>query len=299
MKIKIEKNPEKRLTSRQRKIGAGKGFVYHQSSQPFYRVKILLKNLEREPELYVNKIERRVYKIDLLIRFLRVLEGLGQDIARLHGGAVAKNNNEGVLFSAWSDVGKTTLALLLSRSGYCLIGDDAVKISKEGTLYRIQQKAGIFPHRSNLRNLPLSLREKAIGRFKYYFVRTPAIAKFIYPNLWVSYERIGKSIDRAKLKQIYILEKGEPEVSPMDKKTAIRKCIATTFAAASPVSPGGFPQRLFYKYCFANNISPTFIAEKYKEILSSAFENKEIFFIRGQTPFDFYKLFLENEKKQS
>jgi len=55
MKLIIEKDPERRITPQEREQGAGKSFVYHQSHQPFIKIKILVKNLEQEPEIYVNK----------------------------------------------------------------------------------------------------------------------------------------------------------------------------------------------------------------------------------------------------
>ena len=294
MKLLIEKNPEKRLSLEQRKIKVGKGFIYHESSQPFYKTKILMKNLEAEPELYVNKIEKKVYQIPELIIFLKVFEETKKGIARVHSGAVADQRKQGILLGAWQDIGKTTLVLLLDRKGYYILGDDEVKISQDGQIQRFHSRAGIFPHKSNLGPLPLSLQEKLLGWFKYHFIRFPFQHRFVYPNLRVNYKKMGKTLEAAELKKIYILERGKPEIFKISYESAVRKIMLTSL---EEFFPGGFPRRFFHSYCFTNDIPPALAEERYKQILTSAFRNKECFVISGQGPFDFYKLFLEYENK--
>jgi hypothetical protein len=292
MKLTIEKNPEKRLTPEQRKAGMGKGFVYHQSHQPFLKVKVLIKNLEKEPEIYVNKIEKKIYKIPQLADFLIRIEKTQQGKAELHGAAVCDRDGNGYLFGAQQDIGKTTLILLLSKTGYYILGDDHIEVSKEGDLGRIQEKMGIFPHPENLKDLPLSFKEKLIAFLKYHFLRRHPFCNIFYPNLKIAYSKFPKVADKGKLKKIFILEKGTPGIYKFDKKEAIRKFLAITLEI---MLPEGFPKTMFFAYCFKNEISPTILGEKYKEILNSAFEGKEIFLLKGESPFDFYKLFLKHE----
>lgn len=294
MKLVIEKNPEKKLTFKERKMRVGKDFIYHESSQPFYKIKVLLKNLEKEPELYVNKIEKKVYQIPQLINFLKNFEELKKGKAKIHGGAVANDKQEGIFYGACQDVGKTTLALLLAKEGYYLIADDVVRITQEGKLERVQKEMGIYPHPNNLKNLNLSRKEKFFRWFKYHFIRFPFLYRFCYPNLRVNYFKIGKVLDEAPLERVYILERGNPETSEIDKETAIKKVMASSLEL---FLPEGFPKRLFYNYCFANNLWPTFLEDKYKEVLEAALEGKKYFLLRGENPFDFYNLFLKNEKK--
>lgn len=295
MKLVIEKNPEKRLSPEQRKVKMGKGFIYHESRQPLYRVKVLMRNLETEPELYVNRVEKRIYQIHRLINFLKRLEDIEKGMLWIHAGAVADQDQKGILLTGIGDVGKTTLILLLARLGYYILGDDIVKISKDGSIIRLQETAGIFPHPGNLKNLPLSLREKVVGWSKYHFIKPP-LTQFIYPNLGVDYGNIGKILDSARLEKIYVLEKGTPSLYQINQKEGIRKILATSLNLFLPT---GFPKTFFYDYCFANDFSPTFIEDKYKEILNSVLKEKKCFVLRGQPPLDFYKLFLEHERKQT
>lgn len=294
MKLVIEKNPEKRLTPEQLKQKIGKGFIYHSSHQPLIRLKILVKNIETEPEVYVNKIEKKLYKIPQLIFFLKKFEKAKKGIVMVHGGGVAKEKGEGILFGARQDIGKTTLVLLLAKKGYAIVGDDALDISKEGYLLRIQKESGIYPHPDNLKDLSLSFKEKLIGWLKYHFFRRPPFCHLVYPNLRIAYSKIGKVADRAKLEKIFILEKGKPEIFEIEKEEAINKFLATTFDL---ILPTDFSRRLFYNYCFANNIPPNFLEERYKSILNQVFEGKRISVIKGENPFQIYRLFLEYEKE--
>lgn len=296
MKLVIEKNPEKRLMPEQLKQKVGKGFVYHQSHQPFIKVKILVKNLETEPEVYVNKVEKRIYKINQLIGFLKKLEKTRNGIAFVHGGAVADRQGRGYLLGARQDVGKTTLTLLLARNnGYSIIGDDAVDVSGDGYIYRVQEKMGIFPHPENLRDISLSLKEKIIAQIKYHFFKNPPFCHLIYPNLRVDYKKLPQIKNKAELEKVFILEKGDSKIFEIDKDTAVRKILSASFDL---ILPEGFARRLFYTYCWANNISPNFVEKEYERILNFAFEGKKIFLMKGESPFDFYNLFLKHEGKR-
>ena len=297
MKLVIEKNPERRLSLEERKSRIGKGFVYHESHQPFIKLKILMKNLETEPEIYVNKIEKRIYKVNHLIYFLKIFERAKKGIALIHGAAGEGEGDRGYLFGARQDVGKTTLILLLAKNnGYSILGDDAVGISENGYIYRVQEEMGIFPHPENLKDIPLSLKEKIIAWAKYRFFKNPPFCHIIYPNLRVDYRKLKNVKDRTKLEKVFILEKGEPAISKISKDEAVRKILATTFDL---ILPEGFVRRFFYSYCWANDISPNFIEKEHEKILNSAFNNRKIFLIKGRNPFDFYNLFLEHEEKQS
>lgn len=154
MKFTFEPDPGKHLTEEQRKIRGGKGFYYHESNQPLLHVKLLLKNLETEPEMYVNKPIKNIYRIPSLRRFIEDIDLAHKHIVRLHTGAVATSNNEGVLLVGLSDVGKTTLSVLLTtQDNHALLGDDMVRLSADGILTRWQNKIGIFPHKDNFTNI--------------------------------------------------------------------------------------------------------------------------------------------------
>ena len=171
-------------------------------------------------------------------------------------------------------------------------------VSKDGNLYRLQEWAGIFPHKDNIKDLSISQKDRIVAWFKYHFIaKFTFLHQFIYPNLRVDYKKIGKVVNKSKIDEIFILERGEPNICKIDLETAVNKILISSLETL-PLLPHGFPKSIFNFYCFANNISPTIIADRYKEILESAFKGKEYFLIRGRNPFDFYNLFLDYEKEK-
>lgn len=298
IKIVIEKNPESRLNDEQKKLRGGKGFVYHQSSQPFYQIKVLLKNLETEPELYVNGIKKYIYKTKQLIKLLNVIEELKQGITRIHCGAVVNKKNEGIIITGWQDTGKTTVTFWLGKkNGYSILGDEAIKLSQSGKMFRMHNKAGIYPHPENLKLLQLSSKEKFLGWLKYNLLSIfPPFASNFQPNIPIKYSRISKMLDTAYLARVFILERSdESGIYPINKSEAIYKIMATSLSMSTVE---GFPKRLFYNYCYMNNLDPTFIEKDIYKILDSVLENKEIFVIKGTEPHEFYQLLLKHENNQ-
>lgn len=232
--------------------------------------------------------------------FLKDFEKLKvKNLAKIHAASVVDKQGRGLLFGALQDVGKTTLSLLLTKDGYGLISDDTVLLSKNGKIYRTQKKAGIFPHKSNIRGLSISRKDKVEAWFKYHFIaRFTFLHQIIYPNLRVDYEKIGKVKEDNSLDKVFILEKGSPSITRIDYQAALNKILVSSIEGSS-MPPKGFPTSFFNFYCFANNISPTIIADAYREILGTALINKECFLMKGKSPFDFYELLLRHEKERT
>lgn len=287
MKLVKEKNPGKRLTAEQRKAGVGKGFIYHKSSQPFYGMEVVIKNLETDPELYISHSHNYVYKIPWLIHFLKILESIKNGKIMIHGGAVTKNFNDGIIITGQSDAGKTTLVFLLAKQGYSILGDDKINLSAKGEISRYEDDLGLYPHPDNLKDLPLTSKQKILGWLKYQTTKFGFITNRINPNLRVKYHQIGEVADTAQLEKVFIIERGKLDIRAINKSTAIRKILATSLRL---LMPEGFPKALFYKYCFVNKIEPTFITDRARSILDRALEDKKIFLVTGENYKDFYDL---------
>jgi hypothetical protein len=131
---------------------------------------------------------------------------------------------------------------------------------------------------------------------KLNFAQLPVIASFIQPNIQIDYHRIGQVADGAPIKRIYFLAKGEPAINRMGRKEAINKIANTSAGALDVFPPEGFPRRFVYSYYFANNLSPTFIEDRYQAILRDAIsENVQIYVLYGWRPDHFKSLFEQNE----
>jgi len=295
MQVIIEPHPERHLTPEQRVARAGLGFVYHESSQPFYKLRVLLRNLETTPALYVNGVKKWIYQIPRLISFLRTVEDINlHQTIKLHGGAVIDPRHRGVVITGWHDVGKTTACIRLIQSGYTLLGDDLIKLRESGTIERLQSRAGIYPHADNLKNFTLSPVDRWKAWFKLRFAQLPAIGNFVQPNLIVDSSLIGPTAGEAKLHRVYFLERGLLGVDAITTETAVIKAMATS---ADFAMPDGFPRRLFYAYCYANQTSPTLVEDAQRHIFSSAFANKDLWVIRGRTHDELYRQLVANEQR--
>ena len=298
MKPIIDKNPKTRVDQNITGKDLDISYAYHESSQPLYNIRVLLKNLETKPELYVNKVRKYIYQIPKLVWYLNIVERsqLGRTI--VHGAALRnKQTGDGIIITAWADVGTSTNALLLANQGYEIIGDDHVDLSADGTLYQLQNSANIYPHPENLKYLKLTNREKILAWIKRHFAKISFFDPILNPNLKVSYNRIGDTAQSAKLKRVYILERGnEITITPIDFETALNKTLATS---ARLWNLEGFIRNIVHKYCFANSLSVTFLDERARNILTQAFHNKQIMLVTGRVPLDFNKLILANEANQS
>jgi len=297
MIFKITPNPKEYIPADQLQNKVGHNFIYHQSSQPFYKNMILLKNLATYPELYINRAFNYVYKIKLLVRSLQITERTFDKEATVHGAAVENpRTKEGIIITAWADVGKSTNTLLLANKGYKILSDDEVTLNQEGKMRRLHNTANIFPHPSNLKLIKgITIRERILAWIKINFAKYSFMNKILSPNFYVKYDRIGEVIDTSRCKRIYILEKSEKhDIQPVPKDEAAKKILATS---ARLWHLNGFPRNIVTEYCFANNIDINFVENRFKAILTSALEDISVFRVRGQKPHDFNALIVENEEK--
>jgi len=297
MIFKITPDPKEYVPTDQLPNKAGRNFIYHQSSQPFYKNMILLKNLDSYPELYINRAFNYIYKIKLLVRSLQITERTFDNEATVHGAAVENpQTKEGIIITAWADVGKSTNTLLLAHKGYKILSDDEVTLNQEGKLRRLHNTANIFPHPSNLKLIQgITTRERILAWIKINFAKYSFMNKILSPNFCVKYNRIGEVIDSSYCKRIYILEKSEQhDIQPVQKDEAVKKILATS---ARLWHLSGFPRNIVTEYCFANNININFVENRFKRILDSAMKDISVFRVRGQKPHDFNVLIVENEEK--
>ena len=297
MKLETTPNPKKYIPADQSHNRIGDGFVYHQSSQPFYKNAILLKHLETCPELYVNHVFERIYKIKLLVRSLKVTERTFNKEATVHGAALENNRTkEGIIITAWADVGKSTNTLLLANKGYKILGDDEVTLDRKGNIRRLHNRANIFPHPSNLRLIRgVTAGERILAWIKISFAKYPFLNKVLSPNFYIDYSRIGDVVDNAHCTRINILEKSkQQDIQQISKDEAVKKILATS---SRLWQLHGFPRNIVTEYCFANDIDINFVENRFKSILAAALENITVFRVQGQLPHDFNVLIVENEEK--
>lgn len=289
MKFVIDPDPGAQLTQEERQARGGDGFYYHASNQPLLRVKLLLKTLESTPEMRVNKRINPIYRIPSLQRLVEDIDQAHKGVARLHAGAVVTPQGEGVLLVGLSDVGKTTLSVrLCTLNGHALLGDDMVRLAKDGTLTRWQNQIGIFPHKDNFEGIPLSPAQRVERVLRYAILSRPPLANMRNPNLVIPYKQLPHVADQAPLKHVVLLEKGDPGIHEISMDVLARKVLATSMEI---IKPEGFPGRMLHRYCFYNDMLPHFLELKTQDILASALPNTKVVRLTGWSPFDFHRLY--------
>ncbi len=259
---------------------------------PFYGrtiQRLWIKNMMHNPtEFYFSKFTGRFWGVDSIAQLVMEAKLLEQGCTFIHSGAITARNNA-YLISAWSEMGKSSTVFGLAKSGYGVLGDDSVIMSEDGTVYSYPEKAGIYFHSKNVKNLNLSFNKKFLLGFKYVVSKLPPLHLYIDPNLRIDLSKILKVEKQGELKKCYFLELGEGE-KKLSKKDAVNKMISTTVQA---LFGQFFTREVLYAYCYLNDVNPTFLEDGMKKILNKVLKDCRIIRSNDKT---FYKYIMENVK---
>lgn len=259
---------------------------------PFYGKvlqKLWIKNMMGNPtEFKFSKFTGRFWGVDSIAQLVMEAKLLEKGCTFIHSGAIT-SRGKAYLISAWSEMGKSSTVFGLAKSGYGVLGDDSLIISKDGTVYSYPEMAGIYFHSKNLQNLNLSMNKKMILGFKYIISKLPPLHLYIDPNLRVDLSSIlpvGKS---GKLDKCYFLELGKGE-QKIAKEDAVNKMISTTIQA---LFGQFFTREVLYAYSYLNDVNPSFVEDGMRKILTKVLKDCRIIRSDDKT---FYKYIMENVK---
>lgn len=257
---------------------------------PFYGrsiQKLYISNLMKgTTEFKFSKFTGRFWGVRGLVYLIMQMKLLQHGYTFIHSGGITKEN-KAYLISAWSEMGKSSTVFGLAKSGYGVLGDDTLILSKDGTIYSFPQVAGIYFHSKNLENLKLTPSQKMNLFLKYIVSKMPPLHLYINPNLYVDLSSVLKVENSAKLERTYFLEFGKGE-EKLDKKTAVNKMISTTVQA---LFGQFFTREVFYAYCYLNDINPEYIEVGMRDILEKVMKENKI--IRSDDK-SFYKYIMEH-----
>lgn len=257
---------------------------------PFYGrsvQKLLISNLMNGSTRFnFSKFTGKFWGVRGLVYLIMEIKLLQKGCTFIHSGGITKNG-KAYLISAWSEMGKSSTVFGLARSGYGVLGDDTLILSRDGTIYSYPQVAGIYFHSKNLENLKLSPSQKVNLFIKYMVSKLPPLHLYINPNLYVDLSSILKVEKSAKLERCYFLEMGKGE-EKLDKKTAVNKMISTTVQA---LFGQFFTREVFYAYCYLNDLDPEFIEYNMRKVLDKTLKDCRIIKSEDKT---FYKHIIEN-----
>jgi len=244
--------------------------------------KLLIKDLPGKTKFYFTSRTNKLFGVSEIATLLLEIKLLQNGCTLIHSGAISKSK-KGYLFSAWSEMGKSSTVFALSKkSEFKVLGDDKVILSKDGTIYSYPEKAGIFFHSKNVENLKLSFSDKIGLVFRFIIAKLPPFYLYVDPNLRIDLSDIVEVDDKAKLKEAYFLEWGDG-TDKLDKNVAINKIIASTFQS---IFAQYFARETFFAYCYLNDFDPNFIEKGMRKILEKTLDKGVI--IRSRKK-DFYK----------
>lgn len=251
--------------------------------------KLLIEDLLGKTKFYFTKRTNKIFNVANIIRLLLEIKLLQRGCTLVHAGAVSKNN-KGYLFTAWSEMGKSSTVFALSgKSGFKVLGDDSVILSKNGTIYAYPVKAGIYFHSKNVESLDLSIGKRIELMLKFLVSKLPPLYLYIDPNLRIDISKITEVGTKAKLNETYLLEWGKG-VEKINRKSAIQKLFTTTYHF---LFGNFFIRETFMSYCYANDFDPNYIEKNMMKVLNSAVGNCRI--IRSEKK-DYYK-YLETKAR--
>lgn len=245
--------------------------------------RLLISNVSGKTRFLFTRLTDKLFDIKGIVTFLLEIKLLQKGYTLLHSGAICKGENA-YLLSAWSEMGKSsTIFGLAKKEKIKVLGDDKIILSKDGTVYSFPEKAGIFFHSKNVKNLKLPFSKKIELSLKYMVAKLPPLYLYIDPNLRIDLSKIAKVGEKGKLKEIFFLEWGKKGTSRLEKEIAIRKILASTLQC---LFGQFFARETFFAYCYLNNLDPNFIENGMRRILEKTIDEGTV--IRSRKK-DFYK----------
>lgn len=169
-----------------------------------FGVRVLMKNVEKDTEVYFSKNAQRIFKyrhvpLNMLIRGLILIKLLQKGWTFLHASSICNKKGEVFAFSGWMETGKTSAINKLLKEGYDFISDDRTLINKKGEVL-------IFP-------TPLKVHRTYVPAFMHSVMDT-AKEVFLDPT----------KIKKLKLKKFILLQRASfDDVKKIKLADALRK----------------------------------------------------------------------------
>ncbi len=242
----------------------------------FPKAMILLRNISgKDTEIKMTKWYRALIG-GFLGEFFR-LKFLNMGYTYQHCASVSKNGY-GILLPAFGHVGKTTLSYyMLFKEGFDYMGDDDTIITPEGYALSMPTELGFYYTTIKENKIKLTRKKMWNARFKYIISKIPQkwiyTSEKIHPWEILNKDVNPKMVDKAKIKKLFLLERGNNQIQLMDKSEAIKKMLASTLHKEHEAVKG-----LLYSY---SAIDPDFdlidLHAEEKNILQSALKNVDCY----------------------
>lgn len=278
----------------------GKQNLLYFEYQPFPRltIKVLIKGLFQEKtEVLFNKyalVAQRLgrlakgFSVRSIVEFIKDLKLLEKGVTPIHSAGVEKDGNA-YLISAWSETGKTSTMLALSKKGFNLLGDDEVHISKYGEALCYPAQIGLFFHTENLQSIELSFMKRIKLKTKYFLSKIRLLETFAATTERIELSKVGKVERSGKVRKVFLLEGGKTELMKISREEAIDRILATSSIALrfNPIT-----WMFFSALCYLNAVDPYAIKWKSREIIEKGLRRADCFLLKG-TKEEFSEMILD------
>ena len=161
-----------------------------------------------------------------LVREIILLKLIDQGYIFLHSACLQRGNN-GLVFSAFANTGKTYLSFSLVKSGFArLLSDEYAIVHRNAKAYSFFGISALAPKTIKAFRIPINLSEKIWMGFCQLRAR---LLPFLFePVIWVPSTRVFSQAERAEetsLSYIIFLERGKDKLIPISKQETIEKLI--------------------------------------------------------------------------
>jgi Holliday junction resolvase len=275
-------------------------FLYYEDTFFGLKNKILLKNLESEPELSVSdgcltmdKIypPRSRHSIAELEGMVERIKLIREGYAILHASCLSNNINN-ILLPAYPNVGKTLSCLQLLENGYKYLSDDTVKISSKGVAY-LTSFASAVGHYDFLR----FIKPKNIGRMKFAKFSLKArlmqtnklVERLLSPPL-IELGKIYGTKEQTKVNKVCVIEIAPRKVEKISRELMLEKITKINQYCLPRVSNNPVIQAYSY---FNDSFSAYDIEEKEKDNIKEFLSHCDEFYSLSCNDWNWLKLFEE------
>jgi hypothetical protein len=255
------------------------------------KLKLLVENLQGTPRISVNKSYYRfvktkmesLYPPGIHLTDITAIKLLEKDFAPVHSACLSLNN-DGILLFAPPNMGKSLTTFLALKSGYNYLSEDITVVDRN-CAYSCPQTTTFLPFVEE-RSVKLSLFKLLRSRFNVLsYLVFPYLIKEPHVDISKLSENF-KSSEKANIRYICILERGEEGIEEIDKERALRNIsILNRNEFYYPMNP----VLLAYSY-FNQNFNLDKLMEKEKEILSAIIDKSECYILKVKEPKEYVTL---------
>lgn len=275
-------------------------FLYYEDTFFGLKNKILLKNLENDPELTVSDsclLMDKVYpprsrrSIAELYGMIERIELINQGYAVIHASCVSNGINN-LLLPAYPNVGKTLSCMQLLSNGYKYLSDDTIKVDTEGNAYLTS-----FPSAVGYYDFLRFIEPKSIGKIKFakFMLRSrlmktnKLIERLLSPPL-LELGKLYGTKEQTKPNKVCILEIAPKKIEKIDRDLMLERITKINQYCLPCVSTNPVIQAYAY---FNDSFSAYGIEKKEKANLEKFLSHCDDFYSLACNDWNWLKLFKE------